>query len=332
MKKKVYIWGTGIILGRVLDYRVKREEIIAFIDNDISKNEYMGIKVVRPTEIEEEYDAIIVANSHTKEIYNQCKELNINLEKVIFLYNNFELVDYNRNYDFVANIMGKDYAKIVSKKYHLIRNVAIDEVKPWSFHYFLNDKVYEEDFVRVRDFYLAVDEIKRKNIQGAVAELGVYKGEFAKYINASFPDRKMYLFDTFEGFEEHEADKEKNKGNCNDAFIEAVNNTSESLVLSKMKYKENVVIKKGVFPESVKGLEEQFAFVSLDVDFEDSTVAGLEYFYPRLSKGGYIFVHDYNYGYFDCVKKAVDRYEKQYNLSLCKFPICDADGTLIITK
>lgn len=321
-----------MILGRVLDYRVNRKEIIAFIDNDISRKEHMGIPVIRPSEIEEIYDAIIVSNSHAGEIYQQCQELNIDLKKVIFLYNNLELVDYNKDYNFIEKILGKDYAEIVRKKYHLIRSVAKDEVEDWNFNDFLSDKMYQDDFVRVRDFYLAIDEIKRKNVQGAVAELGVYKGEFAKYINAVFPDRKLYLFDTFEGFDVAEAEKEKSLGNCNDTFINSVNNTSEILVLSKMKYRENVVIKKGVFPESVNALEEQFAFVSLDVDFEESTFAGLEYFYPRLSKGGYMFVHDYNYGYFDCVKKAVDRYEKQHNLSLCKFPICDADGTLIITK
>lgn len=332
MEKRVYIWGTGMILGRVLDYRVNRKEIIAFIDNDIFKKEHMGIPVIKPSEISKEYDAIIVANSHTAEIYQQCQELNIDMGRVIFLYNNLKIVDYNRNYDFIEKILGKDYTEIIKKKYHLVRSVAKDEIEPWNFSDFLNDKMYKDDFVRVRDFYLSIDEIKRKNIQGAVAELGVYKGEFAKFINSVFPDRKLYLFDTFEGFDVAEAEKEKNLGNCNDTFIDSVNDTSELLVLSKMKYKDNIIIKKGLFPESIGSLEEQFAFVSLDVDFEDSTFAGLEYFYPRLSKGGYIFVHDYNYGYFDCVKKAVDKYEKKYNLNLCKFPICDADGTLIITK
>lgn len=70
----------------------------------------------------------------------------------------------------------------------------------------------------------------------------------------------------------------------------------------------------------------------MDVAFEESTLKGLEYFYPRLSVWGYIFIHDYNYGYFDCVKNAVDMYEKKYGISLCKFPICDACGTLVVTK
>lgn len=40
----------------------------------------------------------------------------------------------------------------------------------------------------------------RKNISSSVAEAGVFRGEFAKYINQFFPDRKLYLYDTFEGF------------------------------------------------------------------------------------------------------------------------------------
>lgn len=51
-----------------------------------------------------------------------------------------------------------------------------------------------------------------KNIQGAVAELGVYRGDFAKVINSVFPDRKFYLFDTFEGFPETDLNYEITHG------------------------------------------------------------------------------------------------------------------------
>ena len=329
----VYVWGTGMILCRVIDYRIKLENVIAFIDNNPKNKEYMGKKVIKPTEITEDYDAIIVANSYSREIYEHCKELNIDLSKLIFLYNNLETVDYNKDYYFVEKILGKEYADIVKSKYHIIRSVAVDEVKKHRFYEFENDKMYKEDYVRVRTLELAISEIKRKNIEGAVAELGVFRGNFAKYINTAFPDRKMYLFDTFEGFGEQEAAKEKDAGNVNDAFINPVKNTSIELVMSKMKYKDNIIIKQGFFPESLgNGLEEKFALVSLDVDFEESTVSGLEYFYPRLSVGGYIFIHDYNYGYYDSVIKAVDKFENKTGISLCKVPICDADGTLVITK
>lgn len=164
----------------------------------------------------------------------------------------------------------------------------------------------------------------KRKIAGAVAEVGVFRGEFAQFINYAFPDKKCYLFDTFEGFDANEALNEVKNGNCTEAFIEAYKQTNIGVVLDRMKYIDNIIIKQGFFPESLEGLEEQFAFVSIDVDFEESIYEGLNYFYPRLSTGGYIFVHDYNSSLCG-VEKAVDR-------NICKMPLCDANGTLVITK
>jgi len=57
------------------------------------------------------------------------------------------------------------------------------------------------DFIRHKTLELCAYEIHRKNIVGNVAELGVYKGNFAAKINQLFPNRKLYLFDTFKGFD-----------------------------------------------------------------------------------------------------------------------------------
>jgi len=38
------------------------------------------------------------------------------------------------------------------------------------------------------------------------------------------------------------------------------------LVLNKMKYPENVIFKKGWFPDTAKELEDRFTFVNLDMD------------------------------------------------------------------
>ena len=71
--------------------------------------------------------------------------------------------------------------------------------------------------------------------------------------------------------------------------------------------------------------------MSIDVDLEDSIYEGLRYFYPRLETGGYIFVHDYN-GILAGVSTGIEKYEKEIKSSLHKFPICDNNGTLVITK
>ena len=192
--------------------------------------------------------------------------------------------------------------------------------------------MFQTDYNRIRAFELIVDEITTYKIDGAVAELGVFKGEFAQYINAAFPDRICYLFDTFEGFRTQEAKAEKEAGNCGDAFIRRFRDTTLEKVLSVMPNPSSIICKQGLFPESLEGLEEQFAFVSLDVDFEQSIYDGISYFYPRLSDGGYMFIHDYNSSTLKGVKKAIRKYEYEYHVKLAKVPIPDLCGTLVVTK
>ena len=57
----------------------------------------------------------------------------------------------------------------------------------------------------------------------------------------------------------------------------------------------NVVLRPGYVPDTLAGLEdERFAFVLLDLDLYEPTIASLEFFYPRLAPGGYLVMHDYN--------------------------------------
>lgn len=325
---RILIWGKGRLAAMVVGRFIDEKNIVGYIDNDNSKK-MNGGGVYHPSEINNlDYDAICVANLYSKEIYQQCIDLDIDLKKVIFLYANCSLSDMNSDYDFIKTVLGEEFATIVKNRYHVVRGVeAYGDL-------FLNDsdnlKGYSEsDYVRIKTFELVVKEIRKSNTQGEVAEVGVFRGEFAQYINNAFPTKKCYLFDTFEGFDAKEALKEKQAGNCTNTFVEAYKQTNVDMVLNRMTYLNNVIIKQGLFPESLDGLEETFAFVSIDVDFEDSIYEGLKYFYPRLSKGGYIFVHDYNSS-LRGVEKAVDRYEKDNRLLLHKVPLCDANGTLVI--
>lgn len=328
---KKFIWGTGRLVGKVIDKFIDIKEVEAFIDNNYEKKEYMGKKVYRPEEVVElDYDAICVANLYSDEIYKQCLDIGININKVIFLYNNCKKYDMNQNYLFVKDVLGEEYAKIVQKRYHIISGVEASDDLLFFNNEFENG--YDNtDYVRIKVFELVVKEIRKKNVAGAVAEVGVFRGEFAQYINYAFPDRRCYLFDTFEGFDIEEALKEMKSGNCTNAFVQAYKDTDISIVLKKMKNIKQIVVKKGYFPNSLDEMEETFSFVSLDVDFEKSIYEGLSYFYPRLTSGGYIFIHDYNSSLLG-VEKAVDRYEKNIGKGLCKVPICDTNGTLVITK
>ncbi len=184
------------------------------------------------------------------------------------------------------------------------------------------------NYIRIKAFELHVSEIIENNVAGDIAEVGVFQGDFAKYMNEAFPDRTFYLFDTFEGFDERDVSIEKKeKFSSGDQDF---SNTSVEGVLNKMPNKGKCVVKQGYFPESLKGLESRFAFVSLDADLFQPIYEGLTYFYPRLNKGGVIFIHDYNNNLYSGVKDAVKKYCNENQISCV--PIPDAWGTAIIRK
>lgn len=289
-------------------------------------------KVVLPEKLKElEYDAVLVVNLFSKEIYAQSIKLGLDTSKFIFCYANCAIKDMNTDYDFVARVVGNEYADVIKKRYHVIRGVEAFGDLCFKDSKYEGTGYLDTDYVRTSCFELAVKEIRKRGLCGAVAEVGVFRGEFAQYINFAFPDRKCYLFDTFEGFDAGEALKEVKNGNCTEGFVEAYKHTNAKMVLDKMTNLDNIIIRQGYFPETAGDLEEQFVFVSLDVDFEDSIYEGIKYFYPRLVKGGYLYIHDYNSNLLG-VEAAVDRYEADYDVMLCKVPVCDKSGTLIVTK
>lgn len=191
------------------------------------------------------------------------------------------------------------------------------------------DIIYEHhDYVRLSSLELVAHQIYENKIAGNVAELGVFQGEFAQYINLLFPDKKLYLFDTFDGFDKESIEKEKaihNTTQFND-----FSDTSVEMVLQKMKYKDNCIIKKGFFPDTAIDLEDSFSFVSIDTDLSEPIYLGLQYFYPRLSNGGYIFIHDFENIRYPGARAAVTQYCSENRVPY--FVLSDAMGSAIICK
>ena len=60
-------------------------------------------------------------------------------------------------------------------------------------------------------------------------------------------------------------------------------------------------------------------------------LSGLEYFYPRLSPGGMILLHDYNNERFQGARQAVEDYEKCRH-PLVLVPLCDLHGSAVIVR
>lgn len=126
------------------------------------------------------------------------------------------------------------------------------------------------------------------HLPGAMAEVGVFQGASAKLLCEAKGEAELHLFDTFGGLpQSSEADKNVHREKQYPCSLESVQ--------KYLKDYDKVYFHPGLFPDSAKTLPEmRFSFVHLDVDLYESTLAGLEYFYPRLLPGGVIISHDYS--------------------------------------
>ena len=184
-----------------------------------------------------------------------------------------------------------------------------------------------EDPVRANALKPLARDIYSKKLEGSVAEAGVYRGGFAAVINVLFPDRKLYLFDTFQGFHAEMAGQQDNAEELQGWIDGGLSNTSVDLVMDRMRYPENIVIRRGVFPKSAEGLNEKFVFVNLDMDIYQSTYDGLVYFFEKLVAGGYIFVHDF--GLWEGARKAVMQFCKEQKIG---YVLISDNNTAVLTK
>jgi len=144
--------------------------------------------------------------------------------------------------------------------------------------------------------------IATKNLQGDIAEVGVYKGGTARLICEVKGKRNLYLFDTFEGLPEtNENDLLVQKGWLQDTSLESVKNYLSDF--------ENIHFLKGIFPETAKPIsDKKFSFIHLDTNLYQSTLDALDFFWSRMVVGGRIVSHDYNTSSMPGIKKAFSEF------------------------
>ncbi|MCD8133399.1 MAG: class I SAM-dependent methyltransferase [Clostridiales bacterium] len=184
---------------------------------------------------------------------------------------------------------------------------------------------------------LLAREIRERGVSGSIAELGVYRGDTAVELNRLFPERRLFLFDTFCGFDARDLEIERRivpDGRKASARLCDFSDTSVETVEKRLPYPEKARLIAGYFPDSVSGgLSDEMgelALVSLDPDLGEPVYQGLRFFYPRLAAGGYIVLHDYNSLQFPGVRRAARRYCEENGLFVV--PLMDLHGTAVFIK
>ena len=181
--------------------------------------------------------------------------------------------------------------------------------------------------------YKATRYIVASGIPGDFVECGVWKGGSAMVIALTLmhmgeTNRKIYLYDTFEGMPKPTSvdktitggllaldrwKKGQKKGHNAWCFspIDEVRTTLESTGYPK----KNFVFVKGKVEETLPNTRPSaIALLRLDTDFYESTKCELVHLYPLLHSGGILIIDDY--GCWKGVQKAVDEYLHSYHISI----------------
>ena len=186
--------------------------------------------------------------------------------------------------------------------------------------------------IRMQALYSTV--LKVDELEGDIVETGVFKGGSSMLMamtlkSIGIKDKKIYMYDTFEGVPipgEYDIKKggmsgieawhKKDKWNC--ASIEEVRNN-----IKKTNYPlDKFILIKGMVEDTIpKNIPEKICLLRLDTDFYKSTKHTLKHLYPRLVKGGYLVIDDY--GSWDGCKKAVNEYFKENGLNKKDIKIID---------
>jgi O-methyltransferase len=200
---------------------------------------------------------------------------------------------------------------------------------------------------RAYALYNSCKYIITNNIEGDFVECGVWKGGSSmimalSLVSLNVTNRKIYLYDTFEGMSEPEdADVDIKKQSAK--FLMATSDKKTSHIWSfaseeevknnlfSTDYpKENLFFIKGkvesTIPEVVPG---KISLLRLDTDWYSSTHHELLHLYPRLTKSGILIVDDY--GHWIGAKKAVDEYFSKNDRSFFLHRI-DYTGRILVKQ
>jgi hypothetical protein len=184
------------------------------------------------------------------------------------------------------------------------------------------------DASRFMALLLNLRQLQAEAIPGDFAELGVWKGNSAAILAefAAKTGKRLFLFDTFSGFDQRDF------VGIDQAAKPEFADTSVDYVRQNVGHDELTTYLQGFFPSTITDevRARTFALAHIDCDLYEPMKAALEFFYPRVSKGGMLILHDYSSGTWAGAAKAVDEFCAATGEFITLWP--DKSGTAILRK
>lgn len=163
-----------------------------------------------------------------------------------------------------------------------------------------------------------------KHLPGDFVDCGVNTGIFARavvnYIDFQKLNKRYYLLDTFNGMDPKFSSKYEMARNRKLGYGQNKDLYSQ---VKKTFSKYAVEIIKGSIPESLSQVKtKRVCFLSIDMNCAKPEIKALNYFWPKMTKGGIIILDDY--GYPGCLsqKKGHDAFAKSKKIEILSLPTC----------
>lgn len=156
-----------------------------------------------------------------------------------------------------------------------------------------HDAIYEEcrplSIMGLKLRVLIKAALSCSDVPGSVCEVGVYRGGSGLALCRCFPDRWVYLIDTFKGIPEDDVHASGHKqGDFSDTTAQMVRE-----MLTHHGADRAILLRGDVRIMAPDAMHPRLAFIHLDCDIEQSTRAACDLLLPRLSPGGGLFFDDY---------------------------------------
>ncbi len=183
---------------------------------------------------------------------------------------------------------------------------------------------------RMYALYKSVEYVVKHNIPGDFVECGVWRGGSAIVIAKTLQhfgvtNRKIYLYDTYEGmspptdkdvsYSGATADKmleEEDKNSSYSVWCYADLNDVQTNLFATNYPKENLIFVKGMVENTIPNTTPtDIAILRLDTDWYESTYHELVHLFPLLVSKGVLVIDDY--GHWKGSKDATDNYFNETN-------------------
>jgi hypothetical protein len=163
-------------------------------------------------------------------------------------------------------------------------------------------------------------------LKGDFVECGVGMGLLSRtvveYLKFNEVDKRLYLFDTYEGIPPSDAVSDNERVNINYLNNTHFHHQYEAAVRETFKDFANVKMIKGRVPDSFLGIElNSIAYISIDMNNAAAEIAAIEFLWPKLVSGGVVVLDDYAYGFeFIAQKQAWDLFAVRNNIEILTLP------------